>query len=237
MKLLRENDLVDSNRAILLSIIIPAFNRQDALDNLLHALNKAIQQDSYEKLVEVIVIDDSSLAKLTIPAEMVCHSLILRNDTNLGAPKSREKGFQLSQGKFIHFHDSDDLITKTWLMELIKELAASPTLDLLLTGRIDQLKSKQIHRLHKFFHKHYIKPKKIAFRLIYRNCMGPLGGVTFSRKILKTVNFKPIASCQDWQMYIDAVENAEVLRSRPDIHFIFNKMGDDRYAWECPGIR
>ena len=39
-----------------------------------------------------------------------------------------------------------------------------------------------------------------------------------------------MASCQDWQMYIDTIKNASILDSRPDIQFLFHKTGNDRIS-------
>ncbi len=175
------------------------------------------------------VIDDCSDIKIVVPT--VSFPLILqRNSTNSGAPYSREKGFKLSKGVFIHFHDSDDSIDENWLKVLIDTIKGNPQLDLLMTARIDKEKTQQHYRLQKYYHKHLQSPRKIQSRLVYRNCMGPLGGVTFSRRILEEIEFKRFASCQDWQMYLDAIKHSKVLVSRPDIKFIFNKTGEDRIS-------
>ena len=99
-----------------------------------------------------------------------------------------------------------------------------------MSARIDQEKTNEIFKMQKYFHQQSSYAEKIESRLVYRNCMGPLGGVTFSRRVLEHVEFKKFASCQDWQMYIDAIKHAKVLVSRPDIKFIFNKTGDDRIS-------
>ncbi|MCD5380641.1 glycosyltransferase, partial [Candidatus Gracilibacteria bacterium] len=136
----------------------------------------------------------------------------------------------LSKGKFIHFHDSDDSITPDWLIKIIRTLQKQKNTDLLLTGRIDRTDKgdKQTHK--RFFDKNRHKPKKIARRLLYWNCIGPIGGVIFSRKILENIPFKRFASSQDWQMYLNALEHSQILASQPDIQFIFNKTGDDRIS-------
>ena len=215
-----------------LSIIIPVYNRQEGLNRLLSSLDNQIQQCALDEAVEIVVIDDFSLVPVNISGAEV-EVLLERNGENSGAPFSRSRGFQLSKGQYIHFHDSDDSISEQWLSDVLEELKSFPNVDILMTGRIDVDEEIQVAKSQKYFHKHVNCPEKIKSRLVYRNCMGPLGGVVFSRRILESINFKPFPSCQDWQMYTDAVENVKVLRSRPDIHFIFNKTGDDRISHDA----
>ncbi len=214
----------------LISIVIPVFNRQKGLDALLLDIQTAYNNFLNGDIsVEVIVIDDAS--KKPIFFEKFSYIIKLeRNTKNLGAPLSRKKGFELSKGQFVHFHDSDDSIDENWLSDIVSELRKTPDLDILMTGRVDVNNSNEIKRNQAYFHKQVLNPLKIQSRLVYRNCMGPLGGVTFPRRVLEQVEFKPFSSCQDWQMYIDALKHAKVLASRPDIKFIFNKTGDDRIS-------
>jgi glycosyltransferase involved in cell wall biosynthesis len=213
----------------LLSIVIPTFNRQLGLNKLLADLFNAIETRNFQTEVKIIVIDDCSTDRLTIP-DSPLSVILIRNQKNLGASLSRKRGLLKSEGKFIHFHDSDDSIADDWLEEVIKQLKLKPDLDILMNARIDHETAGEVFKIQKYFHQNVSYPKKIKSRLVYRNCMGPLGGVTFSRRVLDQIEFKRFASCQDWQMYIDALKYSKVLVSRPDIKFIFNKMGDDRIS-------
>lgn len=229
---------------LLLSIIIPVYNRQKGLDLLLADLSKAsisnnldhsnvdqihIDNTKLARQIEVIVIDDASINPITL-VQVPYKITLKRNQINSGAPYSREKGFQLSKGRFIHFHDSDDSISNNWLSELIKELLIKSDIDILVTGRIDHEHHGKTHRYPKFFNKQIDHVDSILTRLLYWNCIGPMGGVTFSRQILQTFKIKKMASCQDWQMYIDAIKNTKQLTSRPDIQFLFHKTGNDRIS-------
>lgn len=220
------------DKQLILSIIIPVFNRQKSFNVLMADLSKAIINNKLEQQMEVIVIDDASTTPVITP-QFPCKLTLKRNQKNSGAPFSRNKGFQLSQGKFIHFHDSDDSIADNWLYELVKELSNKPDIDILVTGRIDHDHRGKTHRYPKFFHKKVRQVSHVLPRLIYWNYIGPMGGVTFSRAILKTIKIRKIASCQDWQMYIDAIKNTDKLASRPDIHFLFNKTGNDRISFDA----
>ncbi|MEB8430921.1 glycosyltransferase family 2 protein [Cocleimonas sp. KMM 6892] len=213
----------------LLSIVIPAFNRQFGFNKLLADLYNAIEESNLQSEVEIIVVDDCSSAYITIPG-LILNVTLIRNDKNLGAPASRKIGFESSRGQFIHFHDSDDTISEGWLGKVIQQLKQDSNLDILMTARVDHEMAEDTIKVQKYFNLKSSHPNKIKSRLIYRNCMGPLGGVTFSRRVLDKTEFKSFASCQDWQMYIDVIKHAKVLVSRPDIKFIFNKTGDDRIS-------
>lgn len=213
----------------LLDIIIPIYDRQLTLDKLLKDLSDSILKNGYQNLVAIIVVDDASERHITVPKYNI-NSKLIRKTTNDGPPISRAVGYKDSKAPFVHFHDSDDTISVQWLEQIITQLQQDLSADIVLTGRLDVDKANETSCLQKYFHKQVDNPNRIKSRLIYRNCMGPLGGVTFSRRVLDEIDFKPFASCQDWQMYIDAMAHAKVLVSRPDIQFIFNKTGDDRIS-------
>lgn len=213
----------------LLSIVIPVFNRQDLLDKLLKDLLKSILDKNLSDDIELVIIDDCSSPAIQI-SEFPLEYKLERNIENCGAPISRKTGFDISRGQYIHFHDSDDSIDAQWLESLLDSLKGNVDIDVFLTARYDKSKVESVFRCQKYYHRHHGDMKKINKRLVYRNCMGPLGGVTFSRRVIEKIEFKAFASCQDWQMYIDVLKHARVLISRPDIKFIFNRVGDDRIS-------
>lgn len=216
---------------IVLSIIIPVYNRQQGIENLLHSLIQSSDYQRYKENTEVIVIDDASRVDITVPALPIAHLTLRRNVENSGAPKSREIGFKLSQGDFVHFHDSDDAFSVDWLAGVMGILTDKADIDILLTARYDIDKNNSSrYRVQKFFHQHINNIYKIKKRLLYRNCMGPLGGVTFSRRVIAPITFKSLASCQDWQMYLAAINHAKVLASHPEITYHFFVGGDDRIS-------
>lgn len=217
-----------SSLYLLLSIIVPVYDRQDGLTKLLKSLEESVDKTTLKK-IELVIVDDASTVPVVIPNSLF-NIALYRLEQNSGAPKAREFGFQKSNGKFIHFHDSDDAFDKHWLNNLLQELEACPELDVLLTGRNDISQTDSRYRYQKFFHSNVNKPERIKKRLVYRNCMGPLGGVTFSRKVLEEVSFKNFSSCQDWQMYLEAINHAKVLKSCPEITYRFNISGDDRIS-------
>ncbi len=214
--------------SILLSIIIPVYNRQSKINRLFESLLNSSDYEIHKKQLEIIVIDDKSSSATNVPNKE--NILLYRNSQNLGPSRSRKIGYNLSTGKYIHFHDSDDGFTPNWLSLIFKSLKDTQEYDVILTARNEINKDIQRYRIQKYFHKNYQNTIKIKKRLIYRNCMGPLGGVIFSRKILKNVSFKKMASSQDWHMYIESSEYFFRLLSKPDISYNFYIDGTDRIS-------
>ncbi|HHL18944.1 MAG TPA: glycosyltransferase family 2 protein [Thiothrix sp.] len=216
---------------ILLSIVIPVYNRQTGIENLLNSLVQSSAYQDYQENIEVIVIDDASTVAITLPSLPISHLVLSRHTENGGAPKSRARGFKLSHGEFVHFHDSDDAFSAQWLANVVELLTHRRDIDVLLTARYDIDKDNiPRYKVQKFFHKNSHNIDKIKKRLLYRNCMGPLGGVTFSRKVIESITFRNLASCQDWQMYLDVMCHAKVLVSKPTITYHFFVGGDDRIS-------
>ncbi len=86
---------------ILLSIIIPTYNRPHFLP---HAVNSALQQTIEE--VEVIVVDDGSDKPVSLPE----HSRlsVIRLAKNSGNAVARNVGLKAAKGQYVTYLDDDD---------------------------------------------------------------------------------------------------------------------------------
>ncbi len=92
----------------LLSIIVPTYKRSDYLEKCLNS----ILCQSY-KNIEIVIIDDYPLSnnEQMINDQFKQHLKYIKynkNANNLGAGKSRQKGYSLATGKYIVFCDDDD---------------------------------------------------------------------------------------------------------------------------------
>lgn len=109
----------------MVSVVLCTFNRADLLPR---AVGSVLGQD-YGNL-ELIIVDDAS----TDGTEALVGSfederiVYIRNDTNIGAAASRNRGIALARGEFVAFQDSDDV----WLpgklsrqLEALKDPPAS----------------------------------------------------------------------------------------------------------------
>lgn len=101
---------------IKLSIIIPSYNANEYLEELLSVLEKQITD-----AVEVIVIDDGS--RVPVPE----HSFLkLFRQQNKGVSAARNKGLAKAKGQYIVFIDADDLISDDYIAKIFKSIENEP---------------------------------------------------------------------------------------------------------------
>ena len=86
------------------SVIIPAFNEEKNIDDVLTRLYKAAESNSLP--YEIIVVDDGSTDKTKV---LACRPevIVLGNETNQGKGFALQRGFQHAQGDIIVTMDSD----------------------------------------------------------------------------------------------------------------------------------
>lgn len=99
----------------LISVIIPVFNRRD---KILEAIN-SITSQTYPNL-EIIVVDDGSTDNIQdiIPDNIK----FIRSEINVGCWNARNLGLRHASGKYITFHDSDDISNNDRLLTQYKLL-------------------------------------------------------------------------------------------------------------------
>lgn len=128
------------------SVVVPTLNRPAKIRKCLTALS-AQDHASFE----VIVIDDGStddtpqqLAQ--IKADLPALTLtLLRNDEQMGANPSRNRGIQIAKGRYVAFLDDDCVADPNWLTEL--ERGFSHDLVAAATGLVDDQEPANIYEL------------------------------------------------------------------------------------------
>ncbi|WP_083857044.1 glycosyltransferase family 2 protein [Natrinema limicola] len=111
----------------LVSVIIPMHNESDNIELTLSTL----QKQTYDN-IQLIIVDDCSddnsfkIAENCI-GDINGDHLLLENQTNLGQSFSRNRGAMHADGKYIVFHDADDLSTPDRLTKQVEFLEANPT--------------------------------------------------------------------------------------------------------------
>lgn len=95
---------------IKLSIIIPAYNAEPYIYDLLEVLEKQITDE-----VEVIIIDDGSEKPLELDQKWI---LLVRQD-NCGISKARNRGLEMAKGEIIAFLDADDLVSNDYIAYIL----------------------------------------------------------------------------------------------------------------------
>jgi teichuronic acid biosynthesis glycosyltransferase TuaG len=110
--------------APLISVIIPAYN---AMGTIAGAVESALAQNVP---LEIIVVDDGGNDGLETLLQD--KAILLKNEENLGAAESRNRGIRHARGKYVAFLDADDL----WLPgKLQKQLDAIGETVLCCTAR------------------------------------------------------------------------------------------------------
>ena len=100
-----------------LSVIIPAYNVENYIENCLQCLLSQLRENW-----EIICIDDGSqdntYAILTDYAKRNKNLRIIRNEKNSGAARSRNTGLEAAEGEYVIFLDSDDLFDSNFLWKM-----------------------------------------------------------------------------------------------------------------------
>lgn len=106
---------------MLLSIIVPTYNKEDKIARCLESLMSLEEKD-----IEFIIVNDGS----TDQTQIICEKyqsldprIRLINKSNSGVSGARNVGIEESQGKYIAFVDADDAITTNYnkIVQVIKE--------------------------------------------------------------------------------------------------------------------
>jgi len=117
------------NKKPYVSVVIPVFNAEEYLCQCLESvINQTLKE------IEIICIDDkstdSSLDILEKYAKKDKRITIIRNELNLKAGESRNRGLRIASGEYIHFLDADDYMVND-AYEVLYNKAKSYDLDLL----------------------------------------------------------------------------------------------------------
>ncbi len=90
----------------LVSVIIPVYNSEKYVDEAIHSILNQTYQN-----IEIIVIDDGSTDESKKVVKRIQSSKIIyvENEQNIGVSATRNKGFELANGKYIALMDADDI--------------------------------------------------------------------------------------------------------------------------------
>lgn len=115
---------------MVLSIIIPAYNAADSLDDCIMSL---YSEPTNELHYEVIIVNDgssdSTLQKIQKWAILHHNISILDKDMNQGVSAARNDAIDIARGDYITFLDADDWFDTKGLNQMIQELINHPEVD------------------------------------------------------------------------------------------------------------
>jgi len=117
---------------LLISIVIPAYNRPALLLEAVHSIAKQSYSD-----FEVIVVDNGSappISKSALEDALGERLLLFRHDSALGVPKAKNVGVKLAHGEVILILDDDDLLMPDALERISYAFSSYPQIDCLFLG-------------------------------------------------------------------------------------------------------
>jgi hypothetical protein len=144
---------------------------------------------------------------------------------------SREHGFTQAEGRFIHFHDSDDLLGHRWVERALTAIQHHPSPDLVVTSRlvVEPDGATTFWPVSRLTEVARTAPRLLAYQQ-FINRIGPLGGVIFSRQAAEAITFHRAAASQDWLMYDGALAKSRTIHFDNQNYFIFNKTQKTRIS-------
>jgi glycosyltransferase involved in cell wall biosynthesis len=98
------------------SIIIPAYNAEPYIHELLECLDKQMTDEA-----EVILIDDGSKRPLKLKKDYPWISHFSRQK-NQGISVTRNKGLELAKGEIINFLDADDMVSDNFISYILSRI-------------------------------------------------------------------------------------------------------------------
>jgi len=103
----------------LISIIVPAYNRADEIDEFLYSFEK-----QSAKNFEIIVVDDGSTDNTKTVVETHKHKLDLKYffQQNKGPGVARNSGMEKAKGDIFVFIDSDCTVPEDYIKNLTRHL-------------------------------------------------------------------------------------------------------------------
>ena len=103
----------------LVSVVIPYFKKREYIKRCI----QSVLRQNYKKFEIIIIYDDEDFSDLAFISNLVKKDkriYLIKNYKRLGAGLSRNKGINISKGKFIAFLDADDYWDKNKLKFQIK---------------------------------------------------------------------------------------------------------------------
>lgn len=129
----KSSELVQDSAKPLASVIIPVWNAENNIENLIQELFDQTYQN-----IEIIAIDDGSsdgsLAKLQ-ELEKKDKRLRVQHQKNAGVSAARNRGIELAAGDYLIFIDADDEVVPEFVAALIEAMQGNPQAILAVAGR------------------------------------------------------------------------------------------------------
>lgn len=182
----------------LVSIITPTYNSEQFIAETIDS----IVNQTYKNW-ELLLIDDCSNDNTLhiVSSYLKIHQniKILKNESNLGAALSRNKGIQHAKGDYIAFLDADDV----WLphkIEMQLQFMQSENIEVCFSSyNLMDEQSKSLHKTVKAL------PVLSYAKLLKSNYVGNLTGI-YNAKVLGKIQSPNLRKRQDWLLWLAAIK-------------------------------
>lgn len=179
---------------MLVSVIIPTFNRRDLVRE---AIDSVLAQRGAD--FELIVIDDGSTDDTETALAPLSHRLRYRWQANRGVSAARNLGAQLARGQWLAFLDSDDLWLPNKLATQLAYVTAHPDVQICQTGEIwirngVRVNPRAYHRV----------PDGDVFLPSLRRCLVSPSAVMLRRSLFETAGGfdEDLPACEDYDLWL-----------------------------------
>ncbi len=184
---------------MLISIIVPAFN---AVKTINATLQSALAQQSGLFKIEIIVVDDGSTDGTETILNKYKDACRIITQVNAGASAARQTGFKVSNGDFIQYLDSDDLLSPKKIQKQVEALIAHNA-DIAY-GDFEKFTEKDGKIKTEELIKGEIKGEPVIE--IFKNFWRPPAAILYSRKIVEKISWSDtLPVIQDARYLLDAV--------------------------------
>ncbi len=218
-----------------LSVILPIFNVESYLSDCLDSLLKSMSLVSFEKNIEVVLVNDGSTDQSANIAKDYSsrYNFIYLDKENGGLSDARNHGLQYATGDYVTFIDSDDKITDNYFSSIFKAMDNYP--DLIIFDWydfFDEEPQKKVSGMDDKNHLWSVQPSawnKVYKRQFFLDIKFPKGKVyedvgTIYKILSKVKVFKYIE--QPLYMYRKGRQNSLLTTINPKINHIYDVLED-----------
>lgn len=130
----------ERKRPVLVSVIIPALNASDTIDDQLRGLATQSYRGAWELLIADNGSTDATVARCERWGDRIPNLRIIDASDRNGAGHARNRGAEAADGELLAFCDADDVVDSAWLHELVEASLRSD----MVGGAVDCSDSLQV---------------------------------------------------------------------------------------------
>ncbi|MER3446057.1 MAG: glycosyl transferase [Candidatus Dadabacteria bacterium] len=196
---------IQMNEDTFISIVIPVYNGEKTVDVCL----KSVFSSDYKRF-EVIVVDDNSTDNsLRIVNDFPCK--VVRTGKNIGPAAARNRGAEASSGEVLFFLDSDIIVARDTIRQIVKAFKDIPDISALFCSYQKNTVPSNFYSVYKnlfHYYTHQTSREDAAtfcggFGAIKRNVFFRLGGFNENYKSLEDIELGYRLYQSGYKIYLD----------------------------------